>query len=239
MPLPTPISKICINRIRFAVAAVVVHFAAPAVAQLTSLSEATSWLEARAQQLVRQSRTTMNNGTSAFIPQAGGGYDAFWLRDYAYMLEGCLNAFSNKELTASCRVFVNAMRKDGAGVDCVKLDGTPIYQPAGGSMGANPVADGSQFTVEVAWYTWQKTGDRQWLSGIIDKLAKTMKAAPRNPQTGLVYIKPGDPRGYPGPLSLRLHRHDPQRRRRIVLLAAVRPGMPAVGRLDGSRGSSG
>lgn len=194
MPPPTPISRICTNRIGTAVAAAMVLCAAPALAQVTSLGEATSWLEAKAQQLVRQSRTTMNNRTSAFIPQAGGGYESFWLRDYAYMLEGRLDAFSNKELIDSCNVFVNAMRKDGAGVDCVKLDGTPIYKPGGGSMGENPVADGSMFTVEVAWYTWQKTKDRQWLSGIIDKLAKTMKAAPRNPGTGLVYIKPGDPR---------------------------------------------
>ena len=84
-----------------------------------------------------------------------------------------------------------ALRPDGAGVDCVKLNGQPIFMPGGGSLGANPVADGSQFTVDVAWHTWRRTHDRRLLAEIIDKLVATMKAAPRNPKTGLIHIKPG------------------------------------------------
>ncbi|MCY2929407.1 MAG: hypothetical protein NTV86_07910 [Planctomycetota bacterium] len=156
----------------------------------TSLDEAAQWLHVKARQMIRASRTPMPNGVAAFPPQAGAGYEAFWLRDYAYQLEGCIEAFSDKELRESCLVFVNALRADGAGVDCVKFDGTPIYMPGYGSMGANPVADGSQFTVEVAWYTYQKTKDDQFLKGILDKLAKTMAAAPRNPATGLIHIRP-------------------------------------------------
>ena len=77
-----------------------------ALAQVTSLSEATYWLEAKSQQLVRQSRSHDDNGTSAFIPQAGGGYQAFWLRDYAYMLEGCPEAFTTQEMKDSLLTFV-------------------------------------------------------------------------------------------------------------------------------------
>jgi len=41
----------------------------------------------------------MNDGTAAFAPQAGStAYNAFWLRDYAYMLEGCPEAFTPKEM---------------------------------------------------------------------------------------------------------------------------------------------
>ena len=53
------------------------------------LNEAGFWLEAKSQQLVRQSQVTMFDGTSGFEPAASGYYPAFWTRDYAYMLEGC------------------------------------------------------------------------------------------------------------------------------------------------------
>lgn len=94
-----------------------------------SLAEAVGWLEIKARRLIKASRREMPNGVAAFPPQAGAGYEAFWLRDYAYMLEGCVDDFSGKELTDSCRVFIDALRADGAGVDCVKFSGQPIYSP--------------------------------------------------------------------------------------------------------------
>ena len=50
----------------------------------------------------------MDSGVAAFPPQVGIGYEAFWLRDYAYMLEGCSEAFTDKELREACQLFVNA-----------------------------------------------------------------------------------------------------------------------------------
>jgi predicted dehydrogenase len=47
-----------------------------------SLSEAVTWLEKGAHRIIVASRRTMNDGTSAFPPQVGIGYEAFWLRDY-------------------------------------------------------------------------------------------------------------------------------------------------------------
>ena len=47
----------------------------------------------------------MPKGIAAFPPQAGAGYEAFWLRDDAYMLEGCPEAFRDKELIDSCMLF--------------------------------------------------------------------------------------------------------------------------------------
>jgi len=155
-----------------------------------SLEEAIHWLEAKSRELIRASRRTMKGGVAAFPPQAGGGYEAFWLRDYAYMLEGCPEAFSDQELRDACLLFVSSMRADGAGVDCVKFDGTPIYQPGYGTMGENPVADGGPFTVAVAWHTHRRLHDRQLVLQIVDRLVKTMKAVPRNLETGMVFIKP-------------------------------------------------
>ena len=124
-----------------------------------SVEECATWLQNKSKEMIPASRCAMKDGTAAFPPQVGGGYDAFWLRDYAYMVEGCSEAFSNKELTDARRVFVGGQRADGACVDCIKFDGTPIYKPGFGSMGDNPVADGSQFTVAVVWRAFQRTKD--------------------------------------------------------------------------------
>jgi hypothetical protein len=157
-----------------------------------ALSGAIKWLENESRRLIRASRRTMKDGTSAFPPQVGIGYEAFWLRDYVYMLEGSIDSYSDKELLDAGRLFINSMRADGAGVDCVKFNGRPIYKPGFGTLGANPVADGSQFTVAVVWNTYQKTKDLKFLEENIDALIKTMRSVPRNPKTKLVHIKDDD-----------------------------------------------
>ncbi|MEI6217676.1 MAG: hypothetical protein WCP86_02140 [bacterium] len=168
---------------------VFVGFAETNMAAPTSgISSAVSWLEKEADRIIRASKREMKDGTSAFPPQVGIGYEAFWLRDYEYTLEGSVASYSDKELTDACRLFVRSMNPDGAGVDCVKFDGTAIYKPGYGSMGENPVADGSQFTVGVAFHTFQRTKDTKLLSEILTTLVKTMGAVPRNATTGLVNI---------------------------------------------------
>ena len=110
-----------------------VHAEAPS--RPTSIPDAARWLEAKSKEMIRASRRTMKSGIAAFPPQVGSGYEAFWLRDYAYMLEGCAEAFSDRELRDACLLFVNSIGADGAGVDCVKFDGTVIYKPGYGTMG--------------------------------------------------------------------------------------------------------
>lgn len=156
-----------------------------------SLAESVDWLAQESHRLIRASVRTMKDGTKAFPPQVGIGYQAFWLRDYEYTLEGSIDAYSTEELLAAARLFIKSLRADGAAVDCVKYDGTVIYKPGYGSMGDNPVADGSQFTVGVAWHTYQKTRDTAFLNEILDPLVKTMQAVPLNPKTELVHIVPG------------------------------------------------
>ncbi len=172
----------------FAVASISTAPVTGAPARPASVAEAVSWLEGESHRLIRSSRRTMKDGTAAFPPQVGIGYEAFWLRDFAYTLEGSVDSYSEKELRQACKLFVRSVRADGAGVDCVAFDGRPIYKPGFGTMGANPVADGSQFTVAVAWHTYRKTKDSKFLEEIIDALVKTMNAVPRDPETGLVHI---------------------------------------------------
>ena len=175
---------------RVAFASILLLTVIPCRAAAPNAREAGVWLQGRSLQLIRGAQAKMNDGTSAFLPQVGLNYNAFWLRDYAYMLEGCPEAFSDMELRNSLLTFVKALRSDGAGVDCVKCDGTPIYKPGYEGMGDNPVADGSQFTVDVAWRTQQRLKDAELLKRIIDPLVKSMNAVPRDSVTGLVYIDP-------------------------------------------------
>ena len=175
----------------FAAALMLFASAPNVVADSSNLPDAVKWLESESHRLIRASRRTMKDGTAAFPPQVGIGYEAFWLRDFAYSLEGSIDSYSEKELLGASRLFIRSLRADGAGVDCVAFDGRPIYQPGYGTMGANPVADGSQFTVAVAWHAYRKTQDTAFLKEVIDALVKTMKAVPRNPETKLVHIKAG------------------------------------------------
>jgi len=160
---------------------------------VTNLADAVKWLEGESHRIIRGSAVPMKDGTIAFPPQVGSGYDAFWLRDYEYALEGAINCFTKKELTDACRVFIKALRADGAAVDCVKYDGTAIYKPGYGTMGREPVLDGPPFTVSVAWQTYQHTKDRALLAEILDPLVKTMNYMPRNQTNGLAHINfPGE-----------------------------------------------
>jgi len=158
-----------------------------------TLSGAVSWLQNESHRMVRAAKRTMKDGTAAFPPQVGLGYEAFWLRDYAYTLEGSIKAYSDQELLDACHLFIRSLRSDGAGVDCVKFDGTPVYMPGYGTMGQNPVADGAQFTVAVVWHTYRKTKDARLLRESLEPLLKAMRVVPRNPGTSLVHIKPGEP----------------------------------------------
>lgn len=77
-----------------------------------SLAEAVTWLDAEANRIIRASRREMKDGTAAFPPQVGIGYEAFWLRDYEYTLEGSVDAYSDKELLDACRLLSRSLRGD-------------------------------------------------------------------------------------------------------------------------------
>ena len=164
-----------------------------AFAAVETVGEAISWLNLAAERCLRTSARTMNDGTTVFPPQAGFGYESFWLRDYAYMLEGCPQAFTNQETLDIYQLFLNSQRVDGACVDCIRFDGTPVYSNPGYGTDINPIADGSQFMVDTAWQTYQKVQDTSILSASMSQLEAAMAAMPRNPANGLVFIDPSIP----------------------------------------------
>jgi len=54
----------------------------PPSAPVTDFAQAVQWLEGEAQRVIRAALRRMKDGTAAFPPQIGIGYEAFWLRDY-------------------------------------------------------------------------------------------------------------------------------------------------------------
>lgn len=161
-----------------------------AVEPRETLGELVSWVEEQAHKLVRDCRRTLPDGRAVFPPQVGLGYEAFWLRDYAYMLEGVPEAFTEQELRDCLDIFLAAQQPDGTCVDCVTFDGRPILKPGLGTMGENPVADGSQFMVDVVYWTWKRLGDRELLEKVLPRLEKALQAVPLQAETGLVWIAP-------------------------------------------------
>ena len=161
--------------------------AQPDLSSISTLSGALSWLQARSTTMIQASSVPMTGGATAFLPQVGQTYNAFWLRDFAYMLEGNIGAFTNQQLEADGQLFINAMRWDGAGVDSVGLDGTPFYEPNSGQHGLNPVGDGSQFTIDVVWRIFKQTGDASFVARNLVALQKCMGAIPLDPINGLAY----------------------------------------------------
>jgi hypothetical protein len=164
-----------------------VAFAQPDLSSISSVDGALAWLQQRSTSMIQASSVPMAGGATAFLPLVGSHYDAFWLRDFAYMLEGNIGAFSNQQLEADGQLFINSMRWDGAGVDSVGLNGTPFYQPDSGHQGTNPVADGCQFTIDVVWRIYQRTGDLSFVVRNLVALEKCVAAVPVDPINGLVY----------------------------------------------------
>jgi hypothetical protein len=170
-------------------------FALPICADTAhDLNEAGFWLEAKSQQLCRQSRITMHDGTLGFKPSTDNTYPLFFVRDYAYMLEGCPEAFTATELRNASLFFINAIGTFNGTPNCspeyIGPDGTVYHKPAWDNPAiANATADTSQFNVDVAWRTYQATKDTSFVNQTIDRLVATMYAVPRS-ANGLVWINP-------------------------------------------------
>ena len=162
--------------------------AQPDIAPVADLTSAITWLQSQSTTMIQASAVPMNNGVTAFLPEVGTNYDAFWLRDFAYMMEGNPGAFTNQQAEQAGQLFINSLRFDGAGVDSVALDGEPFYEPDLGIQGAQPVADGSQFTIDVAWRVFEKTQDVSFVTKNLVALEQCMNAVPTDPINGLVVV---------------------------------------------------
>lgn len=159
------------------------------------LAQDVDWLRRQSAENVKAGRFVLDEGVAAYPPQAKKGYRAFFLRDYAYILEGCADVIPEGELLAAAKLFVGGITDKGDGIDCIFTDGRRNYKPGGGTVGDNAVIDGVPFTVDVVYLSWRQTKDKAYLQpAILDRLVFAMEhGLPRNPETGLAYIRPKPP----------------------------------------------
>lgn len=156
-----------------------------------NVTDCLRYLELKGEETIRGSIQLMNNGIKAFPPQLGAGYNAFWLRDYAYMLEGSgKQGFYMNDLLDAAYMFTNAIRSDGAAVDTVQYNLNPIYTPGFGvGFGNNPVLDGACFYVDVVYQTYLLTKNIKFLETVINVCEYALNFIPLGPN-GIPYISP-------------------------------------------------
>ena len=73
----------------------------------------------QAKRMLRGSSRVGKDGVRIFTPDATGGYGAFWVRDWSYMIEGCPEAFTREEIRDGYLFLAAAQRADGCMPDRV------------------------------------------------------------------------------------------------------------------------
>ncbi|MBI5397158.1 MAG: hypothetical protein HZA91_17815 [Verrucomicrobia bacterium] len=151
---------------------------------------AEKWLREQAKRVLRGSSRAGKDGVRIFTPDATGGYGAFWVRDWSYMIEGCPEAFTRDEIRDGYLFLAAAQREDGCMPDRVRADGKGVYSPGPetNQFSKNGSVDQSPFMVILCHQYWKLHGDLDPFRRTADALEKAMRFTPRNPANGLVTI---------------------------------------------------
>ena len=151
---------------------------------------AETWLRDQAKRILRGSSRLGKGGVRIFTPDASGGYGAFWVRDWSYMIEGCPEAFSPEEIRDGYLFLAAGQREDGCMPDRVRADGVGVHSPGGESkpLSKNGSVDQSPFMVLLCHQCWKLSGDLEPFRKTANALEKAMRFTPRNPANGLVTI---------------------------------------------------
>lgn len=150
------------------------------------LEECLQWLDNKSIEAMKETKRLMDDGTSAYPPQAGINYNAFWCRDYAMIIDGIKEKFNNNDLKEMANIFVKYQRNDGAFLDKIGYDYTPYYMPGFGSVGTNPVQDGTQYTTDIIYNTYLKTKDKKIILNSITQLVKGMNFVQKDPDDNIL-----------------------------------------------------
>ncbi|MEM2240487.1 MAG: hypothetical protein QXL27_09365 [Candidatus Bathyarchaeia archaeon] len=154
-----------------------------------SFGESLQWITGEAKRLVNKSMVKAFDGTTLFRPDGGGHYNAFWIRDFCYMLEGLPGYITHEDAIRAYFFIVNRQRDDGAIPDRVELDGRPFYQV----LGSKPPTDNPQFVVKIAWEIWRSYNDVKPFMYTAWMLEKALNSLPMSKRTYLIWIDPDRP----------------------------------------------
>ncbi|MGQ9596476.1 MAG: hypothetical protein ACUVQY_05690 [Thermoproteota archaeon] len=154
-----------------------------------NLNEALQWIVEEAKKLVNKSTIKALDGTTLFRPDGGGNYNAFWTRDFCYMLEGLPGHIPHEDVVKAYFFIMNRQRGDGTIPDRVGLDGTPFYSV----IGPNPPTDNPQFAIKIAWEIWHFYDDIVPFIQTARVLEKALNTLPLSRRADLIWIDPVNP----------------------------------------------
>ncbi|MBO3809399.1 MAG: hypothetical protein FGF50_07380 [Candidatus Brockarchaeota archaeon] len=138
--------------------------------------------------LVDKCLSKASDGTTLFMPDGGGNYNALWTRDFCYMLEGLPGCIKREDAVEAYFYIVSRQRGDGAIADRVGINGEPYYNV----FGLKPPTDNPQFAVKIVWEIWRAYGDASPFILTADRLEKALGSLPLS-SSGLIWIDPGSP----------------------------------------------
>jgi hypothetical protein len=99
-----------------------------------------AWLSCRSKQIIDGCKETILpssplnkgiNATSAYTPDAVGGYGAQWTRDFQYTVAGAAELMDGESVKRSVRYTFAGQRSDGCMPDRVQIDGQSVMAPGG------------------------------------------------------------------------------------------------------------
>lgn len=105
--------------------------------------------------------TTDGTGTVVWQPDAGGFYNACWIRDMAMMMEWYPNYFTPAQIAAAFEWYLSYSNTstDYQVPDHIGLDGTVFTTPgSANTWGARAPIDGNTYLLQLCWLHYRLTG---------------------------------------------------------------------------------
>ncbi len=105
--------------------------------------------------------TTDGTGTVVWQPDAGGFYNACWIRDMAMMMEWYPNYFTPAQISAAFEWYLSYSNTgtDYQVPDHIGLDGTIFTTPgSANNWGARAPIDGNTYLLQLCWLHYRLTG---------------------------------------------------------------------------------
>lgn len=132
-----------------------------------------------------------NNGTQLFTPDGTNEYKHFWVRDFAYMLNGCLEHFSELQILNCFKYIADKVDTTNWYVaDHINADGTVYWTPGNSNdWGSRACLDGNFFLVDIMYSYYKKTKDTTLYNQYKTLLKNIVElGVPYNSTNGLVSL---------------------------------------------------
>ena len=159
---------------------------------MTNLREGEAWLTQRATELVEQAiyvRPEDGRRMHLLSPVDRGHYQAMFLRDYVYKILAMPQLFADETTPPTLDLFFEHMSADYAPPEYIHRDGRIEYW----CYGPGPLTDtAASLALGVLAYC-REVDDYDYLALRAGVLIGALKATPRHPVSGLIWIDPAAP----------------------------------------------